>query len=393
MRSVVFLLAVIAAAASCGQVIPLDCNKSLKTQIEDAPINAELVAYDSCVWTVDETIRVRNPVTIRGVTARLPDGLGNTPLLEVRTEGFTMTDFEFTGNIESVAFEDRESLIAVAMGGFHIARGVLRSSSQHGIRVNPMGFYRQDIVGGVLRDLVGYGNRRDLVSITSMRKGEYISRNIVADNLRAYNQLERGTIEVTDGAKDVYISNVYAENCFYAVDIQDHDEGNSNSVAQVNRVFVSNVIAMNCTWAIHSETFIAGHSDISISGVVATDCMNAVLLDRINRLTLTDVKVINGRNESTQVDIAHAKYVNLREISFAGGVGESSAITLRQSEKVRIQDVTLADDTKFKYGVTVNATVPEQEAFATLSFSGNDLGAATEEEIRYYFFDESTSLP
>ncbi|KAJ8906836.1 hypothetical protein NDN08_003322 [Rhodosorus marinus] len=389
MKLFVFLLAVIAVATSCADVIPLDCDKPLKTQIEGAPIHSELVAYDSCVWMVDETIRVRNPVTIRGVTARLPDGLGNAPLLEVRTEGFTMTDFEFIGNIESVEFEDRESLVAVAMGGFHIERGVLRSSSQHGILVRPMGFHKHDIVGGVLRDLAGYGNRRDLVSITSMRQGEYISRNIVAENLRAYNQWERGTIEVTDGAKDVYISNVYAENCFYAVDIQDHDEGNDESLAHVNRVFVSNVIAMNCTWAIHSETFVAGHSDISISGVVATDCMNAVLLDRINRLTLTDVKVVNGRNESTQVDIAHAKYVNMRELSFAGGVGESSAITLRQSEKVRVQDVTLADDTNFKYGITVNATVPEQEAFATLSFTGNDLEAASEEEIQYYFFHES----
>ncbi|KAJ8903424.1 hypothetical protein NDN08_004532 [Rhodosorus marinus] len=386
MKTFALLFALFVVGCSCHEVIELNCSRDLRTQIESAPAHSELVADPTCQWTVRKMIRVRRPVTIRGLHAKLGSGIGNVPLMSVQSEGFTMTDFEFIGNVGTVAFKDREPLIWVTRGGFSIERGIMRDSSQNGITIQPMKSHQYDIVGGVVRDLVGYSNARDLVSITGYGSGEAVARNIVAENLRAYDQIERGTIEVTDGAKDVFIRDIYAENCFYAAALQDHDEFTPDSGAHVNRVFISNVIATRCTFAIHSEAFIAGHGDITINGVVARACKNAVLLDRMNRLVLSDVKVLNGRNQSTQVDIAHAKYVTLRDIHFFGGVGRSSAITLRQVEKARVFGVTLGDDTKFKYGITVNATVGKTKAFSTLEFDSTDLEAARNQEIRYYRF-------
>lgn len=386
MKVLALLLALFVVGCSGHDVIELDCSRDLRNQIESAPAHSELVADPDCEFNVRKMIRVRRPLTIRGLHAKLQQGIGNVPLMSIQSEGFVMTDFELRGNVGSVPFRDREPLVLVTRGGFSIERGVLRDSSQNGITIQPMKSHAYDIVGGVVRDLVGYSNARDLVSITGYGSGLAVSRNIVAENLRAYDQVERGTIEVTDGAKDVFIRDIFAENCFYAAALQDHDEGVPDSGAHVNRVFISNVIATRCTFAIHSETFIAGHGDITINGVVARACQNAVLLDRMNRLVLSDVRVINGRNESTQVDIAHAKYVTLRDLHFFGGVGRSSAITLRQVEKARVYAVTLGDDTKFKYGITVNATVGKTQAFSTLEFDSTDLEAARNQEIRYYRF-------
>mmetsp|Transcript_38126 Transcript_38126/g.151252 ORF Transcript_38126/g.151252 Transcript_38126/m.151252 type:complete len:401 (-) Transcript_38126:225-1427(-) len=386
MGRVTFLLALVGLwmATGClgGKVVNLKCDKSLKKQVEKAEANSKLVADPKCSWETSEEININRPMMINGVNVTLKKGIGKTAIFAIRAKNVVIQDFILTGNNGTVDWLDRESLLLVHAGKFIIQRGVFKKASKNGVTVLPDRKNPANIEGGILRDLVGKKNRRDLASITATVVGDklYTSSGIVAEHLEAFDQPERGTIEVTDGAWGVTISDIYAKNCLYAVDIQDHDQHKDGVVKDVQ---ISDVVAENSTYAVRSETFLNGHSDITIKRVKAKNCMNAVLMDRMKRLKIRDVQIINGRNESTQVDIANSRYVTLRDLKFSSGVGQSSAVMLRESTNVKMENIVLAKNTDFKFGITVNSTQTKGDAFRTLTFRENDLLTATKKAIRY----------
>ncbi|KAJ8903425.1 hypothetical protein NDN08_004533 [Rhodosorus marinus] len=386
MCRVTFLLAVVGLLMATGclgaRLVNLECDKSLKQQVEKAKANSKLVADPKCRWETSEEININRPMTINGINVTLKKGVGKTAIFAIRAENVVMQDFVLTGNNGTVDWLDRESLLLAHAGKFIIQRGVFKKASKNGVTVRPDRKNPVNIVGGILRDLVGKKNRRDLASITTTVVDDklYTSSGIVAEHLEAFDQPERGTIEVTDGAWGITIRDIYAKNCLYAVDIQDHDQHKNGVVKDVQ---ISDVLAEDSTYAVRSETFMNGHSDITIKKVQAKNCMNAVLMDRIKRLKIRDVHIVNGRNESTQVDIANSRYVTLRDLKFSSGVGRSSAVMLRESTNVNMKNIVLAKDTDFKFGITVNSTQTMEKAFRTLTFKNNDLKAATKKEVRY----------
>ena len=57
----------------------------------------------------------------------------------------------------------------------------------------------EDLIGGVVRDVVGRGVRRDVVSISGSGGHGRRIRDVLVENVRCYESALRGAVEVSDG--------------------------------------------------------------------------------------------------------------------------------------------------------------------------------------------------
>jgi hypothetical protein len=178
-------------------------NRSLAEVIQAAPPHSVILCSRDHELTLSTPILIDKPLTLRGMHAKLPERLGNTSLGIVRAAGVRVTDFELHGNASSVSQDDRAPLLRIHAGDFAVERGVFADSSKDGVMIEAGD---QDIIGGVVRDVVGVGVIRDTVSISGGSEGAKI-RNVLVDNVRAYRSSRRGAVEVSDGTDNGIIRN------------------------------------------------------------------------------------------------------------------------------------------------------------------------------------------
>src|ERR1044072_5075250 len=75
----------------------------LQKVIDAAPPHSTIVCDHNREFTFSTPIKIEKPLTLRGLHARLPAKLGNTSLVIVTSKGVTISDFELTGNGDSVS--------------------------------------------------------------------------------------------------------------------------------------------------------------------------------------------------------------------------------------------------------------------------------------------------
>jgi hypothetical protein len=285
--------------------------EELQALIDKTPAYGTIVCDRNRELTVSTTIRVRKPLTIRGLVARLPDKLGKTRLLVVESEGVTVTDFALRGNADTVEQSDRASLLVFHAGNFRVENGRFDNVSQNGLTIEPSKTDDQprDVVGGVVRNLVGDGVIRDVVSITS---GEVraVVRDIVVENVRAYRSRLRGAVEVSDGSQHITVRNVYAEETVYAVDIQDH-----NNPKHVNfHVLIDNITAVRCRHAVRFNVQDYGHHDITLANITAVDTEQPLHIRHTSRLTVSNVSILGSGEKHHPVSVTNSHGVVLRDV-------------------------------------------------------------------------------
>eukprot|EP00189_Rhodosorus_marinus_P004428 CAMPEP_0113964236 /NCGR_PEP_ID=MMETSP0011_2-20120614/7015_1 /TAXON_ID=101924 /ORGANISM="Rhodosorus marinus" /LENGTH=320 /DNA_ID=CAMNT_0000976491 /DNA_START=97 /DNA_END=1060 /DNA_ORIENTATION=- /assembly_acc=CAM_ASM_000156 len=315
---VIVLIALIPSFAA-GAVVELDCARDLGEQIETAEPFSELHGDGKCTWYVAKPIKVLVPLTIRKIRVVLKSSKG-IPLIKILARSVTMTDFELVGNKHLVAGTAREALLQVFKSSFHIARGTFRNSTKDGVQVRPTagGF---PITGGLLRDLVGRHNNRDLVSLTTADGGSGVTRNVVVENVRAYGSRDRGAVEISDGVEDMFVRSVYAENCFYAVSIQDHGV---SKLEAIRRVFVSNIVAVRSSFAVVSQVQSIRHGDVSISRVIAKDCEKALELQNLDWVRVDDVRVIAPSTTGYPFEVKNCKDIKIRDVPSLEGAKQKA---------------------------------------------------------------------
>ncbi|KAJ8906831.1 hypothetical protein NDN08_003317 [Rhodosorus marinus] len=371
--SVIVLVGLIPTFAA-GVIVQLDCARDLGEQIETAEVFSELHGDGSCTWYVSKPIKVLVPMTIRKLRVVLRSSEG-IPMIKILARSVTMTEFELIGNNKMVAGTAREALVQVFKSAFHIARGTFRNSTKDGVQVRSIAG-APPITGGVLRDLVGRHNHRDLVSLTTLDGGKSLTRNIVVENIRAYGSRDRGAVEISDGVEDIFVRSVYAENCYYAVSIQDHGV---SELETIRRVFVSNVVAVRSHFAVVSQVESIRHGDVSISRVIAKNCEQALELKNLDWVRVDDVRVIAASTTGYPVEIKNCKDLKIRDVSFVGGGQARGAILIADSTNVRIAGITLSEKTNVFFGITIFRMF---ERFQPgLQISQVDLNAATGRQI------------
>jgi len=140
-------------------------------------------------------------------------------------------------------------------------------------------------------------------------------RHLVVENIRAYDSRLRGPAEVSDGSEYITVRDIYAESCFYGLDIQDH-----NRAGQINRhVMIDGVHVKNCQTAIRTANHDFGHDG----------------------LTIRNVRGSGWREGSwTPVDIKNTANVLLENVRLEGCIG-AGALRVRNSDNVTMRNVTV----------------------------------------------------
>jgi hypothetical protein len=269
-----------------SMVIQFD-GTDLQSTIDSAPPFSTVICNRNLQLTISKTVLIKKPITLKNLNAILPDSLGKVSILEVYSEDVSITDFHLTGNANTVDQADRAPLIRIYRSNFRLERGLFENSSKDGVEIAPLA-NTEDIDGGVVRDIVGRGCVRDVISIngTHEEKSAYV-RNILVENIRGYDSSMRGPVEVSDGSENITVRKIYAENCFYAVDWQDH-----RRKAEINRnVLIDDVYALNCSYAVRNSVRDFGQTNLTITNVIAKKCMQAIKLSNTANVILQNVRV------------------------------------------------------------------------------------------------------
>ncbi|MFC1715243.1 hypothetical protein ACFL6S_16360 [Candidatus Poribacteria bacterium] len=330
----------IVAAVYAGEIKFSADGPDLQGVIDAAQPYSIVICERNKPLTLSEPVIIRKPLTIRGINARLPEKLGKTSLLVIAAEGVTISDFELHGNYDTVPQTERAPLISISAGEFAIERGLFVNSSKDGIEVTARGGEDADIVGGVVRDIVGKGIGRDVVSISGGDLGQQI-RNVLVENIRCYKSYYRGAVEVSDGSDNITVRKVYAEDSLYAIDVQDHGKPK-----QVNtNVVVQDVYAVRCKHAIRTANRPHGHANLTIRDVIAKECNAPIRISHTDGVILQNVRIFDHSDDNTPISVKNCVSVSIRDIALSNIAHNGEAILLQDCDETLIDGIALRDNT------------------------------------------------
>lgn len=339
--------------------------RDLQQVIDAAPPHALVQCDPNQTLVVSAPIIIRRPLTLVGLHARLPAKLGRTKLLVIESPGVTVLDFDLTGNAGTVPQDQRAPLMAIYAGDFRIERGRFSNSSKDGVMITS-GPDKQDVVGGVVRDIVGRNVKRDTVSIGGGDDGARI-RNVLVDNVRAYGSELRGAVEVSDGSDNITVRKVYAEGCSYAIDVQDHKKP-----GQINRnIVIEDVYAVRCKQGIVTNNRRLGHLNLTIRDVTVQDCAVALRLSHTDNLQLSNIRILGEggqgglaltreQQDAPLLHLLDCRGVTVRDVVVENTTRRAPALLLEDCNEVLVDGVRVQGaKTQLAHAVSYRVTTPE----------------------------------
>ncbi|MFW5832126.1 MAG: hypothetical protein ACOCVA_07720 [Prolixibacteraceae bacterium] len=333
----------------------------LQQVIDKAPKHSTIICNRNRQLTIAVPIIINKPLTLKGLNARLPENLGKSAILEVKSKGVAITDFELRGNAATVSQSERAALIKVFFGDFRIERGFVENSSKEGIEVDPQEF-PEPIEGGTIRDIVGRGCVRDVISLGGPAGPEQHVRNILLENISGYDSSLRGPVEVSDGCVNITVRKIYAENCLYAVDVQDHNKQEINS-----SVLITDVHAVRCTHAIRTRNHPNGHSNLTISNITAEQCKKTLYVSNTDLVTIQSVKIIGYAGEGPVMSAENCNFLTVRNIILIDCASRSEGLLVENCDNVTMDGVKLKNSGSLSSGVTYR--ISDDKIFSNLFIS------------------------
>ncbi|MFP4173117.1 MAG: hypothetical protein ACLFV4_09425 [Candidatus Hydrogenedentota bacterium] len=310
--------------------------------IAEAPAHSVVLFDRNNCMTFHEMLVIDKPLTVLGLNARLPEGLAQTPLVSIQAEGVRFAGFELHGNTDSITNwrDDRASCLTIQAGGFVIERGLVTKASRHGILVasgtdQDLGDYPaaggRDIRNGVIRDIVARDIRRDGVSIEGRPVGSI--SNLLVENIWLYRSPDRGAVEVCDGADNVTLRNIYAEDAAYVADVM-HDHG--NNVA--NNHTVENIHGVRCGRVVRTVNRDLGHTGLRLRNVTAERCELPLQISNTRGVLIDGMQVLNHEEEGPLAEITNCKGVKVNDVMLLSGALGEEAIQLEGCSHVRVEE-------------------------------------------------------
>ncbi len=333
----------------------------IQSALDSAAPHSVVICDRNRQVTLATPVRVRKPLTFRGLNARLPEKLSRTPLVVVQSEGVTVSDFELHGNGDTVPQAERAPLLVLEAGGFTVERGLFTNSSKDGILIDGSALTGADLTGGVVRDIVGRVIRRDLVSIGGSGATGHRIRNVLVDNVRCYGSEFRGTVEVSDGSENITVRKVYAEDCLYAIDVQDH--GNPN---QINRnVVIEDVYSRNSRHAIRTASKPLGHTNLVLRNIVAEHCIAPLEIKNIDNVTLHGVTILDHTSPNPPVSVVNCDGLSIRDVTIKDVDSPAPALLIQDCSAALVDNVTVRGKTG-SMSVAVCYRITADESFSGL---------------------------
>ena len=315
--------------------------RDLQQVIDAAPPYSIVICDLNQQMMISSPVAIGKPLTLRGINARLPEQLGKTPILEIKSENVTITDFVLHGNGDTVAQNVRASLIEIYASNFRVERGLFENSSKDGVVVSPLPG-ASDIVGGVIRDIVGRGVVRDVVSLSGTSGNRNLKvRNVLIENIRGYDSRLRGVVEVSNGTDHITVRKVYAENCIYAIDLQDHNK------QEINRnIIINDVYALNCRYAIRTANQPFGHANVTMTSITAEQCQHSLQISNTDRVTLQDIRIIDNREHEAAMTIKNCNGLTIRDAIIMNGTSGGAGLLVENCQDVMIDGISLLGETE-----------------------------------------------
>jgi len=301
---------------------------------------------------------IKQKITIRGLNGRQkdaddmdkPNEKDKYSLLIIESEGVTIENFVLTGYYDADR-EDRlidekykkrkkknpkvklkriaknnpyekhkHALINVSAGGFTIQNGILNNSLKDGIMINPNPEISQHINGGHIKNITGYVNHKDVISIGGNGANGLV-KNLVVENITCRNSKDKGAVEVSDGTRNTTVRNVNAYFSPYAIDIQDHynpkddKEKRKEKEFGTNRtVIIENVYAYECEYGLKTANHdlksinkSKGHSNLSIDSLTAIRCAFPIQISNTEGVKIRNVCIEDGEPETEDLYIFNPK--------------------------------------------------------------------------------------
>ena len=311
--------------------------RDVQAVVDAAPPHSIVVCDRNHQVVLSQPVRIRKPLTIRGLNARLPAKLGRTSLVIVQSEGVVVSDFELHGNGDTVPQDRRAALLAIEAGDFCVERGAFYNSSKDGILIDGGALVGNDLTGGVVRDVVGRVIRRDLVSVGGSGSEGHRVRSVLIDNVRCYGSQYRGAVEVSDGSDRITVRTVYAEGCVYAVDVQDHKHP-----GQVNtNVFIQDVHARDCTHAIRTANHPLGHANLTIRDVIAERCAAPLQIRNTDNVVLHNVTILDHASPRPPISLSNCDGLSLRDLTIKGGNYRGPGVMVEDCDGALVDGITL----------------------------------------------------
>jgi hypothetical protein len=304
--------------------------------LDRAPAHAVVECDPNHTFTWTGPIVLRKPVTVVGLHAQLPPKLGKVSLVVIEAKGVSFVDFELKGNADSVDQADRAPLMVVHAGEFRIERGTFLNSSKDGVMIDGDGPHNEDVVGGVVRDIIGRDVQRDTVSISGGNSGHRI-RNVLVDNVRCYNSQRRGAVEVSDGTDNITVRKVYAEGSIYAVDVQDHKRPKQDN----RNIVVEDVFAVRCKHAIRTSNSKQGHTNLTVRDITAQACISPIQISRTANVHVSNVRISEHDGDISPVLLQDCHGVTLRDVTIEARNFKSTAVLLENCDEALVDGVTL----------------------------------------------------
>jgi hypothetical protein len=145
----------------------------LQEALNNAPPGATIVCDRQQTLVISDTLLISQPITLIGLRARLPEGLGKTAMIVVAAKDVVLSDIELHGNYATVKQANRAPMIWLQQGRFDVQRCRFYDGSKDGIMVTPLDG-EGDIVGGEIRDIEAFRMARDAVSISGGNTGQRV---------------------------------------------------------------------------------------------------------------------------------------------------------------------------------------------------------------------------
>jgi hypothetical protein len=311
--------------------------RDVQAVVDATPPHSIVICDRNRRVVLSQPVRIRKPLTLRGLDARLPDKLGRTSLVVVQSEGVVVSDFELHGNGDTVPQDQRAALLVIESGNFCVERGAFYNSSKDGILIDGGALAGGDLTGGVVRDIVGRVIRRDLVSVGGSGSEGHRVRSVLIDNVSCYKSQYRGAVEVSDGSDRITVRTVYAEGCVYAVDVQDHKHP-----GQVNtNVLIQDVHARDCTHAIRTAHRPLGHATLTSRDVIAERCAAPLQIRNTDNVVLHNVTVLDHASERPPISLSNCDGLSLRDLTIKGGKYPGPAVMVEDCDGTLVDGITL----------------------------------------------------
>jgi len=328
--------------------MPTDNRRSRVIQVNDsdwqktldaAPPHSELVFNRNKIVTLAETFVINKPIKLTGLRARLKDGVKDKPLIRIISEDVSVFDFEIYGNRGTVPRKGRHVMLEVRKGGFHIEEGLLVNGSKDGMMVAPL--KGENIVGGIIKNIIGRDNVVDVISNDGMSEGQWIS-NLYIENIRAYNCVEKGAVELSDGCRNCTVRSVYAANCLYAVDVQQHSHANKVN----NNIVVEDIYAVDCEHGVRTALNPNEHTNITFRNLTAERCVRPFRIKNIHNLVMENIRVIDQCGDRHVIYIRECDNVTLRDITIQNATFKGPALILENCDRTTVDNLVLRGKTE-----------------------------------------------